>query len=143
MAQISPQSTQSLKEIIDSCVSKPNSVPGLVCSVINREGNRVFEYAAGKRALGSSDPMTVDSVFWIASCTKLVTTIAAMELVEQERLALDDGDEVEKYLPELKDIKVLVETADGTLELHEKKRKITLRMLLSHTGNQNLCRFRH
>lgn len=134
MAQISPQSTQSLKEIIDSCVSKPNSVPGLVCSVINREGNRVFEYAAGKRALGSSDPMTVDSVFWIASCTKLVTTIAAMELVEQERLALDDGDEVEKYLPELKDIKVLVETADGTLELHEKKRKITLRMLLSHTA---------
>ncbi|TQB69250.1 hypothetical protein MPDQ_002119 [Monascus purpureus] len=114
MAQISPQSTQSLKEIIDSCVSKPNGVPGLVCSVINRDGNRVFEYAAGKRALGSSDPMTVDSVFWIASCTKLVTTIAAMQLVEQERLALDDGDEVEKYLPELKDIKVLVETADGT-----------------------------
>lgn len=78
--------------------------------------------------------MTVESVFWFASCTKLITAVAAMQLVEQGKLALDDGEQLERYLPELKEIKVLEEDENGRLRLVEKKRKITLRMLLSHTG---------
>lgn len=134
MTQVSPETRQRLQAIIDSYVTKPNGVPGLVCSVKNRDGESVFQHAAGKREIDANDPMVLESVLWVASCTKFVTGIAAMQLVEQGRLSLDDGDQIEKYLPELKDVKVLKETANG-LELVEKKRQITLRMLLTHTGN--------
>ena len=74
--------------------------------------------------------MTVDNVFWIASCTKTIVGIACMQLVEQGLLALDDSRQVETICPELKEVKVLQD--DG--KLVPKKRGITLRMLLSHTG---------
>lgn len=80
--------------------------------------------------------MTLDSIFWIASCTKMITGIACMQLVEQGVLNLDDSDQVEKICPELKDVKVLQD--DGTLV--EKRRGITLRMLLNHTGEWILFR---
>lgn len=53
-----------------------------------------------------------------------------MQLVEQGKLELDNSDQVEKIAPELKDVKVLEK--GGTLV--EKRRGITLRMLLTHTG---------
>jgi len=53
-----------------------------------------------------------------------------MQLVEQGKVPLDDANELERICPELKDVKVLQE--DGTLV--DKKRGITLRMLLTHTG---------
>ncbi len=53
-----------------------------------------------------------------------------MQLVEQGKLSLDDADLAEKICPEFKTVKVLQD--DGTLV--EKKNRITLRMLLSHTG---------
>lgn len=134
MAQISSETATSLQATIDSYTSRPNGVPGLVYSVINENGDKIFEHASGKRGLGSVEPMTVESVFWFASCTKLITAVAAMQLVEQGKLALDDGEQLERYLPELKEIKVLEEDENGRLRLVEKKRKITLRMLLSHTG---------
>jgi len=74
--------------------------------------------------------MTLDNVFWIASCTKMIAGLACMQLVEQGKLHLDDGDEMETLVPELKENKVMKK--DGSLA--EKKGKITLRMLLSHTG---------
>ena len=58
-----------------------------------------------------------------------------MQLVEQGKLALDDGDMIESICPELKDVKILKGIdKDGKAELVEKTKKITLRMLLSHTG---------
>jgi CubicO group peptidase (beta-lactamase class C family) len=80
------------------------------------------------RALGITN-----DIFWLASCTKLVTAIACMQLVEQGKLNLDNLDEIEHYCPELRDVKVIED--DGSLT--EKKRGITLRMLLTHTGESN------
>ena len=74
--------------------------------------------------------MTLDNIFWIASCTKMITGVACMQLVEQGKLSLDDAAQTESLCPELKDLKVL--QADG--KLVAKKRGITLRMLLTHTG---------
>lgn len=74
--------------------------------------------------------MDMDTVFWIASCTKLLATMACMQAVEQGKLRLDDGKQVSELCPELRDVKVLQE--DGSLV--EKEREITLRMLLSHTA---------
>lgn len=75
-----------------------------------------------------------DRVYWFASCTKLVTAIACMQLVEQKKLTLDDGDQLEGLCPELRDIKVL--ESDGSMT--EKNKRITLRMLLTHTGMYSL-----
>jgi hypothetical protein len=71
-----------------------------------------------------------NDIHWLASCTKLVTGITCMQLVEHGNLRLDDSDQVEKLCPELSNIKVLQE--DGSLV--EKENCITLRMLMTHTG---------
>lgn len=134
MAFLGKDVTNIIRNTIDSYVSKPNGIPGLVYSVIDKDGTFLLQHASGKRAAGSAEPMTTDTVFWIASCTKMVTAIAAMQLVENGSLALDDGDQVEKLLPELREVMVLERTSDGVLKLKERKRSITLRMLLSHTG---------
>ncbi|VUC22992.1 unnamed protein product [Clonostachys rosea] len=84
----------------------------------------------GHGSLNLQDVSANDQVFWLASCTKLITSIACMQLVEQGKLALDDGDELEELCPELRDIKVL--KSDGSMS--EKNKQITLRMLLTHTA---------
>jgi CubicO group peptidase (beta-lactamase class C family) len=122
---------QNLQKTVDSACADPKSdIPGTSIVVVGKDGKELFAHAAGKRGVNSSEDMTLDNVFWIASCTKMIAGIAVMQLVEQGKLHLDDGDELEKLIPELKEIKVLQK--DG--KLVEKKTKITLRMLLSHTG---------
>ncbi|MCJ1250876.1 hypothetical protein MMC30_008104 [Trapelia coarctata] len=65
----------------------------------------------------------------------MIGAIAAMQLVEQGKLRLDDGDQIESICPELKNIKILKSVdANGNAEFTEKKTKITLRMLLTHTA---------
>lgn len=119
-----------LRELMDAACSASNGIPGASVVVVNRDGQELFAHAAGKRGLGKPEPMSLDNMFWIASCTKVITGIAVMQLVEQGRLALDDADQLETVCPELRDVKVLRD--DGAME--EKKRRITLRMLLTHTG---------
>jgi CubicO group peptidase (beta-lactamase class C family) len=121
----------ALKSRIDSaCSDSDKGLPGAAAAVVGKDGKLLFSHAGGQRGHGSSEPLAVDSVFWIASCTKLITGIACMQLVEQGKLSLDDSNEIERICPELKEVKVLQE--DGTLI--EKARGITLRMLLTHTG---------
>jgi CubicO group peptidase (beta-lactamase class C family) len=79
--------------------------------------------------------MTLESVFWIASCTKMVAGIACMQLVEQGKLSLDDAESVGEIAPELKRVKVLKGFDENNKPiLEDKKTEITLRMLLTHTG---------
>lgn len=114
----------------DACADAEKGLPGVVGVVIGKDGKELFAHAAGKRGYGSSQPMSLDNVFWIASCTKMITGIACMQLVEQGKLSLDDPEQVEQLCPELKDLKVL--QTDGSLV--DQKHGITLRMLLAHTG---------
>jgi CubicO group peptidase (beta-lactamase class C family) len=75
--------------------------------------------------------MTVDAVFRIASQTKLIVTIAALQLVAKEKINLDTP--IENWLPEFKTQQVAVKK--GTeIELVERNKSITLRHLLSHTS---------
>src|SRR6202008_2362055 len=73
-------------------------LPGVVAVAGTREGP-IYQGAAGKRALPAGPDMTVDSVFWIASMTKAITSTAAMQLVEQGKLSLDGP--IADVLPEL------------------------------------------
>src|SRR6266481_3914289 len=63
-------------------------VPGVVAMAATRDGT-CYEGAFGRRALPDGAAMTAGSVFWIASMTKAITSTAAMQLVEQGKLALD------------------------------------------------------
>lgn len=98
--------------------------------VVGKDGKELFAHAAGRRGVNSSDAMTLENVFWIASCTKMIAGLACMQLVERGKLHLDDGDEIENLIPEFKNLQVLQK--DG--KLVPKNKKITLRMLLTHTG---------
>ncbi|KAH7268470.1 beta-lactamase/transpeptidase-like protein [Fusarium solani] len=128
------ETTTTLRETIDAYTQRPNGIPGLVYIVVDRDGRHVFAYVSGKRGSGQLEDMTLDTTFWIASCTKLVTTIAAMQLVESGKVRLDREEDIQLILPELSRISVVEEGADGALKLVDQQRKITLRMLLTHTA---------
>ncbi len=93
----------------------------------------IYEGAFGSRKLGMNKPMTTDSVVWIASMTKPITSAGAMQLVEQGRIALDDA--TDRWVPELASVQVLEGfDAAGSPRLRAPKRPITLRHLLTHTS---------
>ena len=130
MAKLKSSAVDELKGQVDALTSDPSGAPGIVYAAVNKEGDIIFEHASGKTGVDSKDEMTMESVFWIASCTKMITGIACMQLVEQGKLSLDDSQAVYKLCPELEKVKVLQD--DGSLV--DKEKEITLRMLLSHTA---------
>jgi len=99
MAKIAAEAIPQLKSQIDALTSDPAGAPGVVFAAVNKSGDLIFEHASGKVGVGKDQPMTMENVFWIASCTKMITGIACMQLVEQGKLALDDSDLVEKIAP--------------------------------------------
>src|SRR5712692_3596933 len=115
-----------LHEVMAGYVER-GEVPGLV-ALVSRRGEAYVE-ALGMKALGGSDPVQRDTIFRIASMTKPITAAAAMILVEECKLRLDDP--VDPLLPELADRRVL-KRLDGPLDDTEPaKRPITLRDLLT------------
>ena len=126
-----PNYSQQLRKVLEQAVAS-GAAPGLMAIVADRE-HVLFEGWAGLRELPEQTPMTPDSIFWIASLTKLVTAVAALQLVERGLLALDDP--IDPLLPDLADYQVLTGFAeDGTPQLRAPLRRITLRHLLSHSS---------
>jgi len=107
-------------------------VPGVVATAATAAGV-VYAGAAGVRVLGSPARMTADTVFATASMTKAITAAAAMRLVEQGKLALDQpaGEIVERLKAPL-----VLEGFDnnGEPRLRPARRPVTLRLLLTHTS---------
>jgi CubicO group peptidase (beta-lactamase class C family) len=101
-------------------------MPGLV-TLVSRRGE-IHVDAIGKTAFDGT-PMARDSIFRIASLTKPVTAVAAMILVEECRLRLDDP--VDRWLPELADRQVLRAIDAPTDDTVPARRAITLRDLLT------------
>jgi methyl acetate hydrolase len=126
MTQVA-QIDQVLRSAIDH-----GDVPGVVAMAGTRDGV-AYQGAFGRRALPDGDPVSTDTVFWIASMTKAITSSAAMQLVEQGKLALDQP--IANVLPELSTPQVL-EGFDGSGEpiLRSARRPITLRHLITHTA---------
>jgi CubicO group peptidase (beta-lactamase class C family) len=65
-------------------------IPGGVALAADDRGV-IYEGAFGRRAVDKSEPMTLDSVFRIASMTKAITGTAAMQLVEKGRIGLESN----------------------------------------------------
>jgi len=98
-------------------------------------GKTLYTGAFGERD-SQGTPVTADGVFAIASMTKAVTTVAALQLVEQGKVTLDEP--VAKHLPQLEKLDVLDGfDAAGKPILRPAKTPITLKHLLTHTSG--LC----
>ena len=113
------------------------AIPGAVV-LIARHGRLAYLEAFGYRDREAGAPMTVDAVFRIASMTKPVASVAAMMLVEEGRLQI--AHPVSHYLPELKDLKVGVETG-GRLALEPPRREPTVQDLMRHTSGLTYGQF--
>jgi methyl acetate hydrolase len=107
-------------------------VPGIAATAATDKAV-FYEGAFGTRDLAKGPEMTADTIFRLASMTKAVTSVAAMQLVEQGKLQLDQP--IGNVLPELAAPQVLEGFDDaGAPRLRPAKRPITLRHLLTHTA---------
>jgi len=110
-----------------------NDIPGLVALVSHHDDVHVETLgtlALGDPALGDPAPMKRDTIFRIASITKLITAVAAMILVEDCKLRLDDS--IEPWLPELANRRVLKSISSPLDDTVPASRAITVRDLLTY-----------
>src|SRR5438132_10965091 len=82
-AEAQPQIDSALRRAVEA-----GEVPGVVAMAATADGP-LYAGAFGARELGAGPAMTLDTVFRIASMTKAITSVAALQLVEQGKLALD------------------------------------------------------
>jgi methyl acetate hydrolase len=110
-----------------------HGVPAVVAAVANAKAI-TYNGAFGTRDSASGKAVQNDSIFTIASMTKAVTSAAAMQLIEQGKLSLDDA--IGKHLPEFSKLQVLdgVDATTGQHRLRPATRTVTVRHLLTHTS---------
>jgi CubicO group peptidase (beta-lactamase class C family) len=110
-------------------------IPGAVM-LIARNGRIAYEQALGMQDPVAGTPMRLDSIFRIYSMTKPIVSVGVMMLAEQGKLLLSDP--ISTYLPELRHMKVGVETVDAggkpALRLEDTLQAITVQDLLRHTS---------
>ena len=110
-------------------------IPGAIL-LIQQHGKPVYREFFGVRDVATKLPMTDDTIFRLYSMSKPITSVAAMMLVDEDRLRLDDP--VAKYIPSFAETKVGVETKDDNgekvLELVPVNRPITILDLMTHTS---------
>jgi len=107
-----------------------------VTAVVATDSKITYQGAFGTRDSASGVKVAPDSIFAIASMTKAVTSVAAMQLVEQGKLKLDEP--VSKLVPEFAKLQVLDGyDASGKPVLRPARTPVTLKHLLTHTSG--LC----
>jgi methyl acetate hydrolase len=110
-----------------------SKIPGVVAMVADAD-RVLYSGAFGSRDVANHAPISVDSIFRIASMTKPVTSVAVMMLVEKGAIALDDP--ISKYLPGFDHPEVFAsfDPKDNTFTKRPAKSPITIRQLLTHTS---------
>jgi CubicO group peptidase (beta-lactamase class C family) len=108
-------------------------LPGGVLAIARR-GKLVYFEAFGCRDKASGAPMTTDAIFSIASMTKPMVAVAALQLYEQGRLLMDEP--LSKYFPKFANMQVAVLDAskESIVEKVPAARKITIHDLFRHTS---------
>ena len=105
-----------------------SELPGLVALV--SQGGDLHVETLGRMAVGESPPMARDAIFRIASLAKPITAVAAMILLEECKIRLDDS--IEPWLPELANRRVLRTIASEPDDTVPARRAITVRDLLTY-----------
>lgn len=125
-----PAGGPSIREAMEAFV-KEGSLSGAV-TLLYHKGEVVSREAVGYQDIASKTPMTMDSLFWIASMTKPITALAVMMLQDEGKLSLDEP--VMTYLPEFKGQMLLKEKTAEQQILVKPARPVTIRDLLTHTS---------
>ncbi len=125
-AGLSKSRLERLHRVLSGHVER-REVPGLV-ALVSRHDDLHVE-TLGTMSLGNPAPMRRDAIFRIASLTKPITAVAAMMLVEECTLRLDES--IEAWLPELANRRVLKSIASQLDETVPAERAITVRDLLT------------
>ncbi|MBX3485777.1 serine hydrolase [Phenylobacterium sp.] len=123
-SEILGQVAPALKGLVDQ-----GALSGMV-TLVWKDGREVQFNAIGQRDIAGGLPMERDTIFRIASMTKPVTTLAALMLVEEGRLKLDDP--ITKWLPEFRDMAVLKDAAGPLDDTVPARRDITVEDLMTH-----------
>ncbi|KAJ6584872.1 beta-lactamase/transpeptidase-like protein [Mycena capillaripes] len=134
MVSLSQQQQDAIRGLMSRAVES-NSLPALFFGVSDENGE-FFMHQEGRKILGdpSSDPLDENTIFWICSQTKLITSIAAMQLIEQGKIQLSTT--VSGILPALSNpVIVTARDTDGKpTATTPAKNPITLGQLLNHTS---------
>jgi methyl acetate hydrolase len=131
-----PSSGTSSSGTLDGLLRKgveDKSVVGVVAMATDRKGP-FYQGAFGVADAATGRALTTDALFRIASMTKAITSTAAMQLVEQGRVGLDDP--VEKYLPAFAHLQMFesFDPATGAYRLAPARSVATVRHLMTHTS---------
>ena len=133
-ADLSVEKLSAIDEFINGEIAA-GRIPGAIV-LVQRHDQPVYFKCFGRRDVDKQIPMTADAIFPIHSVTKTITSVAAMILVDQGKIALDDP--VSKYIPSFAGIKVGVERKDNTgktvLDLVAPSRPVNIEDLLLHTS---------
>ena len=133
-AHFNPQKLERVSDYLRDQVAQ-GKIPGAIL-LIQQHGKPVYHEFFGVRDVATKQPMTDDTIFRLFSMTKPITSVVAMQLIEQGKLKLDDP--VAKYIPSFANVKVGVEKKadDGTktLELVPVKRPVTILDLMTQTS---------
>lgn len=106
---------------------KKSEIPAVVMGKIEKNGTMQF-FSKGPSRWDRKDTINQKNIFRIASMTKALGAVAALQLVEQGKITLDEP--LDDYLPKMSAIKIL----NDNNEIITPKKSITLRHLLTHTA---------
>ncbi|EIM90648.1 beta-lactamase/transpeptidase-like protein [Stereum hirsutum FP-91666 SS1] len=108
-------------------------LPGAQFIALSRNGTTLYSRSLGTKAINSAEPMTDDTMFWMASCTKILTSMCILKCVEKGLVTLDE--DILGHIPELAKQLVRQDTTEpGKFDLVPRKGPITLRMLMTFTS---------
>jgi CubicO group peptidase (beta-lactamase class C family) len=129
-----PSALAHIDDYVTADIAK-GLVPGATITVV-RHGKVAYRRAWGERDPTNRAPMTEDAIFRIYSMSKPITTVAAMMLVEEGRLGLQES--VTKYIPQFANVKVGVErngdNGQRMLDLVDPTQPMTIQDLMRHTS---------
>jgi CubicO group peptidase (beta-lactamase class C family) len=126
-----PLNAEALSQIpgVLNTVIEAGDLSGAV-TLVWRGGEVVRVDTLGRRNIAEDLPMTRDTIFRIASMTKPITSVAALMLMEEGKLSLDDP--ITKWAPEFAEMKVLASATGPLDETYPAPRDITIDDLMTH-----------
>src|SRR5665213_3460365 len=133
-AHFNPQKLERVGEYLRDQVAN-GKIPGAIL-LIQQHGKPVYHGLFGVRDVATGAPMTDDTIFRLFSMSKTITSVAAMMLIDEGKLKLDDL--VAKYIPSFANVQVGVErqadNGEKVLDLVPLTRPITVKDLMTQTS---------
>lgn len=124
----SPQGLAAIRNLMDEAV-RDGRIPSAI-AMLAHDGRIAWLHTAGE--MGPGVPMREDAIIPLASVGKMHTAVAAMMLVEQGKIALDDP--VGRYIPEFDHLAFEFSDETGSRTRVPPAGPVTIRHLLTHTG---------